>query len=141
MKNHDCRVILIRSKATQKNDSNNNNNINGDINKTNSLYKRNLAVNGNFKQLEDRFKSDNRPPKVLSIYCNLLDIDQLGQCAEMTHKLYGEIDILIENKLNANDAVKATDCIHFINSTSDNIRSTINVCIIFVLFIVFQISC
>lgn len=122
---HNCRVILVRIER-----NNNNNDVDN----------RNINSNKNFNQTESNCLNDIDLSHELTtasvINCNLLDNNQLERCAQMTHNLYGEIDVLIENKIDADDdANKTNDCVQFINSTSDSIRSTINVCVISILMI------
>lgn len=107
------------------------NNINNNLNSVDNRNSYNSTVNEYGKQTKFKLLNDidlsNEPASVSAFNCNLLENSQLERCARMTHKLYGEIDVLIENKVYDDDAHAAKDCTHFVNSTSDSIRSTINV--------------
>lgn len=89
--------------------------------------------NNNSTNLSPALFANKGEAAISTVYCNVLDNSDLEQLGCLIEKSIGGIDLLIDNGLSSlwtkrRCSGAADDCRDFINTTSDNLRATINVC-------------
>lgn len=67
------------------------------------------------------------PNGISTCFCDILENDELEVLSQHVHEKFGGIDIVIDNGIIEQQTILNEDCRSFIDSTSERLRSTINV--------------
>lgn len=67
------------------------------------------------------------PNGISTCHCDILENDELEELSQHVYETLGGIDIVIDNGINEQQPIANEDCRTFIDSTSEKLRSTINV--------------